>query len=131
MARARKRVCLEDGLKLDLNELIRRETVVSGRATSRISVWHTLRSSRPVAWAVLSADLTNPACARLRIRMPSLDQTVNLIGQERNFGGLQWYFLCPVLGFVASVLWDVAASALEIERNAPSADPNESQAIGW
>ena len=37
--------------------------------------------------------------------MLSLDQTVDLIAQKRNFGGLQWYFLCPALGVVASVLW--------------------------
>jgi hypothetical protein len=37
--------------------------------------------------------------------MIGLDQTIELIAQERPFGGCQWYFLCPAMGLPASVLW--------------------------
>jgi hypothetical protein len=105
MARARKRVCLEDGLRLDLNQLIRERVVVSGGVTSRTTCWQVVGSRKLMGVAVITADLTDLACPRVRIRMRGLDQTIELIAQERPFGGCQWYFRCPVLGLCASVLW--------------------------
>jgi len=58
MARPRKRVCLEDGLKLDLNQLIRDGIVVSGALTSRTIFWQVARSRETVGVAVITADLT-------------------------------------------------------------------------
>jgi hypothetical protein len=107
MPRLRKRVCLEDGLKLDLNRLIRDGIVVSGAVTGpRTTFWQAAASRELVAVAVITADLTDLACPRIRIRMRGLeDQTIDLIAQRRHFGGLHWYFRCPVLGLRVSVLW--------------------------
>ena len=105
MARPRNRVCLADGLRLDLNQLIRDGTVVLGALSSRRIYWHVVGSRELVGWALVTADLTNSACPRARIRMIGLDQTIDLIAQPRAFGGRQWYFRCPVLGIRASVLW--------------------------
>ena len=104
MARPRKRVCLEDGLRLDLNQLIRDGTVISGAVTSRTVCWQVAGSRELVCVAVITADLRN-GCPRVRIRMRGLDQTIDLIPQRRRFGGQQWYFRCPVLGLRASVFW--------------------------
>jgi len=109
MARLRKRVCLEDGLKLDLNQLIRDGIVVSGALTSRTIFWQVARSRETVGVAVITADLT--VCPRIRVRMRGLDQTIDLIPQRRHFGGLQWYFRCPVLGRRVSVLWKPPGAA--------------------
>jgi hypothetical protein len=105
MPRLRKRDPLEGGLKLDLNRLIRRGIAVSGAVTSRNVCWEIAGSSKLVAVAKVTADLTDWACPRLRIQMGNLDQTIELIAQRRRFGGVQWYFKCPVLGVRASVLW--------------------------
>jgi hypothetical protein len=105
MARPRKRVCLQDGLRLDLNQLIRDGTVKPGAATSRTIFWQIAGSREVVGVAVVTADLTDLACPRIRILMRGLDQTIDLIAQQRQFGGVQWYFQCPVLGLRASVLW--------------------------
>ena len=104
MARPRKRVCLEDGLRLDLNQLIRDGTVISGAVTSRTVCWQVAGSRELVCVAVITADLRN-GCPRVRIRMRGLDQTIDLIPQRRRFGGQQWSFRCPVLGLRASVFW--------------------------
>jgi hypothetical protein len=41
----------------------------------------------------------------LRIKLPTGEQTIALTTEERRFGGHQWYFLCPMTGRRASVLW--------------------------
>jgi hypothetical protein len=103
MARPRKRVCLEDGFKLDLNRLVREHIVVSEAVTSRTIFWQ--RSRDLVGVAVITADLTNWACPIVRIRMRNLDQTIDLIAQRRHLGGFQLYFRCCILGLRSSVLW--------------------------
>jgi hypothetical protein len=104
MPRLRKRLCLEDGLQLDLNRLVHRGTVVSGAVTTRAVCWQRAGSGL-VAVAGITADLTVPACPHVKVSMRGLDQAIDLIAQRRNFGGVQWYFKCPVLGIRASVLW--------------------------
>ena len=118
MARPRKRVCLEDGLRLDLNQLIRDGTVVSGAVSSRMIFWQVVGSRELVGSALVRADLTDLACPRLRIQMVGFDQTIDLIAQRRQFGGLQWYFRCPVLGIRASVLWKPPGSVRFCSRQA-------------
>jgi hypothetical protein len=106
MARPRERVCLEDGLRLDLNQLLRDGIVAPGVVTSpRTTFWQVAGSRELVGVAVITADLTDLACPRVRIRMRGLDQTIELIAQERPLGGVQWYCRCPRLGIKASVLW--------------------------
>jgi hypothetical protein len=116
MARSRKRVCLEDGLKLDLNQLVRGGVLASeARMFGRIS-WQVAGSREVVGVAVVTAHLV--ACPRIRIRMRGLDQTIDLIAQPRSFGGSQWYFRCPSLGLAASVLWRPPGGARFCSRQA-------------
>src|SRR4051812_29176474 len=41
----------------------------------------------------------------IRMRCPGFDQTIGLTTAPRHFGGWQWYFLCPMTGDRALVLW--------------------------
>lgn len=43
--------------------------------------------------------------ARLDLSLDELVQSIRLTAAARHFGGVQLYFLCPVLGRRASVLW--------------------------
>ena len=36
---------------------------------------------------------------------PNVDQTFTLVPVRRPFGGCQWYFICALSGYRASVLW--------------------------
>src|SRR5204863_2856919 len=46
-------------------------------------------------------ELTRPE----QFQPSSLDQWITLIARPRNYGGRQWYFLCPVTNRRTSVLW--------------------------
>jgi len=105
MARPRKRVCLQDGLRLYLNELIRSRMVIPGEKTTGPIVWQSVGKPGRVAWGLINADLRDRTCPRIRILMPSMVQTIDLVAEERNLGGVQWYFRCPVRGTRASILW--------------------------
>jgi hypothetical protein len=83
MERSRQRVRLEDGLKLDINQLLRR-----GR-------------NQPGS----KADLSCRVRGWMRVKSGSLDQTIELVSLARHYGGRQWYFLCPRTGRRVSVLW--------------------------
>jgi hypothetical protein len=82
MARSRQRVRLEAGLKLDINQLLRR-----GR-------------NQPGS----KADLSSRVRGWMRVKSGSLDQTIELVSLARPYGGRQWYFLCPRTGRQASAL---------------------------
>jgi hypothetical protein len=99
--RHRLRVCLQDGLKLNLNLLIRQGTVRPGLSTGPSPIqW-----SRSGAVAVITANLCDPETGWLRCRTEHADQLIPLGSCPRRFGGRQWYFVCPVTNKRASVFW--------------------------
>jgi hypothetical protein len=104
MSRKRQRVCLQNGLKLDLNRLIRQGAVRPG-FTSEPYVIEWTRSGEVIALVLITANLCNPATSWLRVQAPGVDQRITLVSCPRHFGGRQWYFVCPVTHRRASVLW--------------------------
>jgi hypothetical protein len=80
MSRARQRVCLQDGQKLDINQL-RRSGAISrdlGAVAGSLSV---------------------------KFRQIGFEQEIKFTSRPRHLGGKQYYFECPVTGRLASVLW--------------------------
>jgi hypothetical protein len=43
---------------------------------------------------------------------PNVDQTFTLVPVRRPFGGHQWYFICSLSGYCASVLWKPRGASL-------------------
>lgn len=105
MSRPRQRVCLQDGLKLDLNRLIR-NGFIRREAVVRCSG---IRWSHPywdeMATGSIAADLTGERDGWFQIEVGDVYQRIALVACPRPFGGRQWYFICPQLGGRASVLW--------------------------
>jgi hypothetical protein len=97
----RRRVCLQDGLKLNLNLLIQQGTVRPGLSTGPYPIQWT----RSGAVAVITANLCDPETGWLRYRTKRADQLITLVSCPRHFGGRQWYFVCPITNKRASVLW--------------------------
>jgi hypothetical protein len=61
------------------------------------------------ASARIEADLTNPSAdnaryGTMRIHANWTNQTIQLVGCPRHFGGLQWYFVCSAQNRCVSVL---------------------------
>lgn len=110
MPRSRVRVCLQDGLKLDLNRLVRKQFIKPGANIGVRGITWTHSYWGEVATGVISADMSGQAEGWLRIQLGSLDQHIILASRPRHFGGRQWYFVCPAMNRLASVLWRPAGA---------------------
>ena len=104
MARQRKRTQLEDCLKIVVNRL-RLQAISQGETTQWIIRWDPSYSSNPRTMGLLTCRLASATRGSVRLLLRSLDQSINLVALPRHFGGHQWYFLCPLTGRRASVLW--------------------------
>jgi hypothetical protein len=93
-------------LKLDLNRLMRRGSVRHGARTGPYLIQWTNNYTGEV---VGSGEITANLCGReegwFRFEADGLDQRIILVSRPRHFGGVQWYFMCPVMNRRASVLW--------------------------
>ena len=116
MPRPRERVCLQDGLKLDLNRLARKGFVRNGADIGDRGVKWTHSYWGEIAAGTISADMSGPHEGWFRIQLGSLDQRIILLPRARHFGGRQWYFMCPVMNRPVSVLWKPNGATLFCSR---------------
>src|SRR5262245_36760249 len=105
MPRTRQRVCLESGLKLDLNKLRRLRLVCPGAGTTAKVRWTNTYTGEEIAKGVVASNMEGKYEGWLRLQLGNLDQTIILVAKPRHFGGYQSYFVCPVMNRYASVLW--------------------------
>jgi hypothetical protein len=106
MSRPRQRVCLEAGLKLDLNRLIRQGAMRPGVRSGPFHIsWTNNYTGEVVASGLITGNMEGRYQGWFRIQLSSLDQWIDLTPQPRHFGGRQWYFECPVTHRRCSVLW--------------------------
>jgi hypothetical protein len=93
MSRPRRRVCLDGGLKLDLNKLRHRGFVQPGSRTRPHPICWTSDYWGEIASGLISANMEGSYEGWLRIQLGELDQWITLVPQCRHFGGRQWYLL--------------------------------------
>ena len=106
MPRPRQRVCLESGLKLDLNRLRRQGGVRPGAKVGPYVIrWTNTYTGEEIASGLITANMEGQFQGWFRIQLGNLDQWIDLIPQPRHFGGRQWYFECPATYRRCSVLW--------------------------
>jgi hypothetical protein len=106
MPRPRQRVCLQDGLKLDINQLARRGFIRRGAKSGPVGIrWTSTYWDEEIASGVITADMSGRYEGWLRIQLGNLDQWISLVAHSRRFGGRQWYFMCPAKNRPVSVLW--------------------------
>lgn len=118
MPRPRYRVCLQDGLKLDLNHLARKGFIRFGaNIGARGNSWSSSHRGE-IASGVITADMTDPDHGWFRIATSSCVQQITLVSRPRYLGGRQWLFVCPVTGGLATVLWKPPGAARFCSRQA-------------
>jgi hypothetical protein len=105
MPRPRHRACLQDGLKLDLNLLARKGFIKFGANIGARRISWSNSHHGAIASGVISADMTDPSHAWFRIAIGGFVQQMALVCRPRHYGGCQWFFVCPVTGKLATVLW--------------------------
>ena len=106
MPRPRYRACLQDGLKLDLNQLARRGFIKFGANIGARGISWSHSHWGEIASGVISADMTDPNDVLFRIMtVDGFSQRITLVSRPRHFGGRQWFFLCPATHRLATVLW--------------------------
>src|SRR5262245_35617044 len=105
MPRSRQRICLQEGLKLDINLLARRGLIAPGSTTGLHAIRWVNSDGEVIASGWTSADTEGDTEGLFCIQIGQLDQTITLVTFPRHYGGRQWFFLCPVTDRRASVLW--------------------------
>jgi hypothetical protein len=105
MSRPRHRVCLQDGLKLDLNHLARKGLIKFGANIGARGISWSNSHRGEIASGVITADMADTSHAWFRIAIGQLAQHITLVSRPRHYGGRQWFFLCPVTHGLATVLW--------------------------
>jgi hypothetical protein len=118
MSRIRKRVCLQEGPFLNLQWLFKNTFLQPGEFTPGRTISWTLPSYGVIASGLISADLRGATAGWLKIWIDDFSQEIALGGQSRNFGGRQWYFICPITGHLASVVWRPPGARLFASRHA-------------
>jgi hypothetical protein len=105
MPRNRERVCLQDGLKLDLNRLARNGFIQRGARSTPMGIrWYSAYWDRELASGLIAADMSGTWEGWLRLE-GDFNERFTLVAHPRHFGGRQWYFMCPAMNRPVSVLW--------------------------
>jgi hypothetical protein len=100
---------VENGLILDLSRLIRMKDVIPGKAVSGSLNWTNVYNGERVASIGYEVNLMRPDQAWMRLHYrrngKPEDYTVRLTTTRPNFGGLRWWFVCPITGIRTAKLY--------------------------
>jgi hypothetical protein len=91
---------VESALTLDLNQLIRDGALHPGRIVSGTLTW--TRSGQQIASIGYEVDLTKSTSGSMRLHYNAndipVDYRVPLATTRPHFGGVRWWFICPLTG---------------------------------
>ena len=116
------RPVVESGLTLDLYKLIKNGAFCPGQITSGSLTWTRSHSGEEIGSIGYSSDLTAAALGSVRLHyhhagLP-VDYRVSLTTTRPYFGGVRWWFVCPVNGDRASKLLLPSGSHMFASRRA-------------
>ncbi|WP_146207730.1 hypothetical protein [Bradyrhizobium sp. SUTN9-2] len=117
MGRRRKRVCLEEGLSLNIDWLRWNNFFEAGSRISGKGISWTLPGN-VIASANIETDMRGSERCWLEITMSDFKQRVEIAGQRRHFGGRQLYFVCPRTNRSVSTIWKPPGADIFASREA-------------
>jgi hypothetical protein len=93
---------VEEGLTLDLNKLIKDGALQPGQSVCGTLTWTRSRTGEKFASIGYEADLTDPTSGSMHLHYNAngnpVDYQVSLTTTRPHFGGIRWWFVCPVTG---------------------------------
>ncbi len=93
---------VENGLTLDLNQLIRQRDILPGRHISGALMWSDARSGEKIASIDFEASLVSQEHAWARLRYIDdgqlKDYRVQIEATTCHYGGIRWWWVCPISG---------------------------------
>jgi hypothetical protein len=105
MPRPTSRARLECGIRLNINRLVQAGAIRSGAHIESRTTWSDSYYGELTAIMEAKISGTEEGLFRIQIEEIGVDQRINLVSRPRNFGGWQWYFICPYMKRRVSVLW--------------------------
>jgi len=98
--RFQKKPTVEEGLVLDLSRLIRNGNVMPGGDWQGTLYWSNVRTGERTASIGYKAYMSDPDHASIQLNYNWRDEpqnySVKLTTTKPNYGGLRWWFLCPI-----------------------------------
>ena len=96
-----KKVTVEDSLVLTASSLVRKKALVPGSWTRGSWGWTYDGYDEPHATIGYEANLTDEGNSWLRLHYQAsgepVDYKVQLVTTKPNYGGLRWWFVCPLV----------------------------------
>jgi hypothetical protein len=96
-----KKATVESSLVLTASSLVRKQALVAGAWTSGSWCWTHDGEDKPHATIGYEADLMDQDNAWLRLHYQAsgkpVDYQVRLVTSTPHYGGLRWWFLCPLV----------------------------------
>jgi hypothetical protein len=96
-----KKATVEGSLVLTASSLVRKRALVAGAWTSGSWCWTYDGDDKPHATIGYEADLTDQGNAWLRLQYQAngepVDYKVRLVTTTPHYGGLRWWFICPLV----------------------------------
>ena len=91
---------MDDSFELSAATLVRKKALVAGARTSGAWGWFYPGKSAHATMGY-EADLSDPTNAWLhhRVNEEPVDYKVRLVTTKPNYGGLRWWFICPLVRF--------------------------------
>lgn len=96
-----KKTTVEDGLILSMSELVRKKALVTGGLSSGAWCWRYSPHEETFASISYEANLINDDAAWLRLHYSAngepVDYRIRLVTTKPHYGGLRWWFICPLV----------------------------------
>jgi|SRR5579871_3008730 len=99
---------VEDAPRIDIREWVRWGVICDGERISADRRWGEAANVRDHGSFVVTADLTDPQDRHVLLSgstsIGRFEQRIELVARPMRFGGLRFFFLCPVSGACCEVL---------------------------